>query len=187
MQLTDLLARSGGIQSIARQLGLDEAQATSAADALLPSILGGMRNQAPQAMARSDGLGGLGDLLGQLGGGSLFDDVVAPQPVDPGRGNDILGQIFGSKDVSRAVASNASTQSGLDASVLRKMLPMLAMLVTGYLAKQRGGDATQASAAGAGNSGGGLGGLFGPGGLASMLDADGNGNPLDDILRALRR
>lgn len=186
MQMTDLLARTGGLQSIARQLGVDEAQATTAADALLPAILGGLRNQAPRAPSATDGLGGLGDLLGRLGGDSLFDDVVSSQPTDPGRGNDILGQIFGSKDVSRAVASNASSQSGLDASVLRRMLPMLAMLVAGYLAKQRGGEGADASAA-AGNRPGGLGGLFGPGGLASMLDADGNGNPLDDVLRSLGR
>lgn len=185
MQLTDLLARTGGLQSIARQLGVDEVQATTAADALLPAILGGLRNQAPRPPSSADALGGLGELLGRLGGGSLLDDVVSSQPTDPGRGNDILGQIFGSKDVSRAVAGRASSQSGLDASVLRQMLPMLAMLVAGYLAKQRGEGTTDPSAA-AGSSGG-PGGLFGPGGLASMLDADGNGNPLDDILRAMRR
>ncbi|MBK7469630.1 MAG: hypothetical protein IPI73_02305 [Betaproteobacteria bacterium] len=50
---------------------------------------------------------------------------------DVNRGNDVLGQIFGSKDVSRAVAQNAAAQSGLDSSLLKKMLPMLAMLVAG--------------------------------------------------------
>lgn len=54
------------------------------------------------------------------------------------RGNDVLGQIFGTKDVSRAVADNA--------------------------AAGQGGDL---------------------GGLVSMLDLDGYGNPLDDILRML--
>ncbi len=189
MQITDLLASTGGLQSIARQLGVDEAQATNAADALLPAILGGFRNQAPQALSGANGpqpLGGLGELLGRLGGGGLLDDVLSSQPADPGRGNDILGQIFGSKDVSRAVASNASAQSGLDASMLRRMLPMLAMLVAGYLSRQRSAGGADAAVADAADSGG-LGGLFGPGGLASMLDADGNGNPLDDILRSLRK
>lgn len=191
MQITDLLARTGGLQSIARQLGVDEAQATNAADALLPAILGGFRNQGQQGPAgatglgAAGGLGGLGELLGRFGGGGLLDDLLSSQPTDPGRGNDILGQIFGSKDVSRAVAQNASAQSGLDASVLRRMLPMLAMLVAGYLSRQRSGgaDASVADAGGSGTPGE----LFGPGGLASMLDADGNGNPLDDILRSLRK
>jgi hypothetical protein len=66
----------------------------------------------------------------------MLDDVVSPQPTNVSHGNAVLGQIFGSKDVSRAVAQDASTKSGLDASVLKKMLPMLAMVVAGYMAKQ---------------------------------------------------
>ena len=102
-----------------------------------------------------------------------------------------MGQIFGSKDVSRTVAENASSQSGLDSSLLKKMLPMLAMLVAGYMAKQRGGG-NVAQAAPGGGLGDLLGGLLGArgaggsaarGGLGSMLDLNGDGNPLDDILR----
>jgi hypothetical protein len=61
------------------------------------------------------------------------------------------------------------------------------MLVAGYMARQgTAGAATQPS------SGGGLGGMLGGllggggagiGGLASMLDMDRDGNPLDDIMR----
>jgi len=47
----------------------------------------------------------------------------------------VLGSIFGSKDVSRAVAQNAASRSGLDAGLLKKMLPMLAMMVAGFMAK----------------------------------------------------
>lgn len=199
MNLTDLLAQAGGLQSLARDLGVSEDQAAAGAQALLPAILGGMKKQ---AQAQPGGLEGLGGLLGQLGGSGLLDQVLSPQPTDPGQGNAVLGQIFGSKDVSRAVADNAASQSGLDSGLLRKMLPLLAMLVTGFMAKQAGGTAVQA--AGAGESGGlggllgSLGGMFGEGaatgtsgaggmlgGLASMLDANGDGNALDDILRAV--
>jgi hypothetical protein len=182
----------GGLQSMARELGISETQAASGADALIPAILGGFKRQ---AQSPSTGLEGLGGLLGQLGGGGLLDNVLAPQPTDVSRGNDVLGQIFGSKDVSRTVAQNAAAQSGLDAGLLRKMLPMLAMLVTGYMARQGGGGGAAAPAA-PGSTGGGLGDLLGgllggqaasggasQGGLASMLDLNGDGNPLDDILR----
>ena len=194
MQITDILAQMGGLQSMARELGVSETQAASGAEALIPAILGGFKKQ---AHAQPTGLEGLGGLLGQLGGGSLLDDVLAPQPTNVSRGNDVLGQIFGSKDVSRTVAQNAASQSGLEPSLLKKMLPMLAMLVAGYIAKQRStGDAGQPSSA-AGGLGGLLEGVFGgqaagassatpgaaPGGLASMLDLNGDGNPLDDILR----
>lgn len=192
MQITDILAQLGGLQSMARELGVSEGQATSGAEALLPAILGGFKKQ---AQAQPTGLQGLGGLLGQLGGGGLLDEVLAPQPTDISRGDDVLGRIFGTKDVSRAVAQNAATQTGLDPALLKKMLPMLAMLVAGLMAKQGAGGGAQPDSIG-GGLGGGLGGLLGgllggqrgaqpagvPG-LASMLDLDGNGNPLDDILR----
>jgi hypothetical protein len=185
MQVTDILTETGGLQSIARELGISESQAASGAAALTPAILGGFKKQ---AQARPDGLEGLGGLLNQLGGGGLLDDVLASKPTDVGRGNEVLGQIFGSKDVSRAVAQNASSQSGLDPSVLKKMLPMLAMLVAGFMARQRTAGAGAQAASGGGGLGGLLGGLLGGqggkgGGLASMLDMDRDGNPLDDILR----
>jgi hypothetical protein len=71
------------------------------------------------------------------------------------------------------------------------MLPVLAMLVAGYMAKQ--GRASAAPQAGGGALGNVLGSMLGGGGqaapaggtagLASMLDLNGDGNPLDDILR----
>ena len=195
MQITDILAQMGGLESMARELGVSETQAAMGAEALVPAILGGFKKQ---AQVQPTGLEGLGGLLGQLGGGNLLDQVLAPQPTDVSSGNEVLGQIFGSKDVSRAVAQNAASQSGLDPSLLKKMLPMLAMLAAGWFAKQHAGagrasDADAAPAPASGGLGGLLGSLLGGGaaagglgslgGLASMLDADGNGNPLDDILR----
>jgi hypothetical protein len=202
VQLTDVLAQMGGLQSMARELGVTETQAAAGAEALLPAILGGFKKQ---AQAQPDGLAGLGGLLGQLGGGGLLDEVLAPRPTDVSRGNDVLGQIFGSKDVSRTVAQRASGQSGLDPGLLKKMLPILAMLVAGYLARQQRGGAG-APSAGGGGLGGVLGDLLGggrgaaaargnprgttgeaSGGLGSMLDLDGDGNALDDILDMARK
>jgi hypothetical protein len=194
MQITDILAQMGGLQSMARELGVSETQAASGAAALVPAILGGFKKQ---AQSRPAGLAGLGGLLAQLGGGGLLDDVLAPQPTNVSRGNDVLGQIFGSRDVSRAVAQNAASQSGLDPALLKKMLPMLAMLVAGYMAKQQAAGAAAPPSPAGGGLGGLLGGLLGrqaagagsatpdaaAPGLASMLDLNGDGNPLDDILR----
>ncbi len=207
MQLNDILAQMGGIQSMARELGVSETQAASGAAALLPAILGGFKKQ---AQAQPSGLGGLGDLLNGLGGGGLLEDVLSPQPTNVNRGNDVLGQIFGSRDASRTVAQSAAGRTGLDPALLKKMLPILAMLAAGYMAKQHagsGGASAGAQPAGGGGLGGLLGGLLGGGGagaagglggalsgvlggsgagaspgLASMLDMNGDGNPLDDIL-----
>jgi hypothetical protein len=184
MDITDILAQSGGLQSMARELGVSESEAASGAAALAPAILGGMKKQVQSSPS------GLGGLLGQLGGGGLLDSVLGTQPTDVNQGNNVLGQIFGSKDVSRTVAQSAASQTGLDPSLLKRMLPMLAMLVAGYMAKQHGAAQAAQSAPSAGGLGGILGGMLGGGtpgaaapGMASMLDMNGDGNALDDILR----
>ena len=152
-------------------------------------------------------------LLGEdvvLFNGGLFDNVVSPEPTNVDAGNGVLGQIFGSKDVSRTVAGHAAEQTGIDPSLLKKMLPILAMLVAGYMAKQGGGEQGGGLGGILGNvlgggqdsGGGGLGGILGNvlggalgggqqaapagggglGGLGSLLDLNGDGNPLDDII-----
>ena len=205
MNLTDILAQAGGIESMAKDLGIPPAMAKQGAEALLPAILGGFKKQ-----AQSGGIEGLGGLLGQLGGGGLLDSVLGSQPTPVAPGNEVLGQIFGSKDVSRTVAGQAATQTGLDSGLLKKMLPILAMMVAGYMAKQGGqpqgggglGDLIGGALGGGSGGSGGLGGMLGNilggavgggaapgaagggglGGLAHMLDLNGDGNPLDDIM-----
>ncbi|MFO1427739.1 MAG: DUF937 domain-containing protein, partial [Steroidobacteraceae bacterium] len=97
MQIADILNQVGGLQSVARELGVSESQVQSGAAALLPAILGGFKKQ---AQAQPTGLGGLAGVLEGLGGGSLLDNVLSPQPTNVNLGNDVLGQIFGSRDVS---------------------------------------------------------------------------------------
>lgn len=199
MNLTDILSQAGGIDSMANELGVSPAVAKAGAEALLPAILGGFKKQAQTG----GGVEGLGGLLGQLGGGGLLDAVLGPQPTPVDQGNDVLGQIFGSKDVSRTVAGHAAEQTGLDSGLLKKMLPILAMLVAGYLAKQ-GGQSGEGGGLGGliggmlGGNAGGLGGMLGTvlgggnsgggapagglGGLGQLIDLNGDGNPLDDII-----
>jgi hypothetical protein len=182
-RLMDMLGQAGGIESLARELGVGSDQAATGAAALIPAILGGFKKRAQSEPA---GLEGLAGMLGGCGG--LLDEVLSPRATNVETGNDILGQIFGSKDVSRTVAQNASARTGIDPVLLKRMLPILAMLVAGYMAKGRGAAPSSTE------QGGGLGDLLGgalqggratpggTGGLASMLDMDGDGNPLDDIL-----
>lgn len=187
MQITDMLDKTGGLEAIARELGIDQSQAASAATALAPAVLGGFQKQAEE---HPQGVAGLGGLLSQLGGGGLLDSVLSSGPTDTTPGNNVLGQIFGSKDVSRAVVQNAAAQTGHDPELLKKMLPMLAMVVAGYMAKNH--------AASQGTSGGGLGGMLGGllggsqggsplGGLGGLLGGGAQNNPLSDVLGRLGR
>lgn len=183
MNIMDVLQQSGGIGTMAKELGINESVAQAGAAALLPAILGGFKKT---TQAQPSGLDGLGGLLGQMGGGGLLDSVLGTQPTPVNQGNEVLGQIFGSKEVSRTVAAGAEQQTGISSDVLKKMLPVVAMMVAGYMAKQ-GGDNSGSS----GGLGGLIGGLLGGGsqnasgglgGLGSLLDLDGDGNPLDDII-----
>jgi hypothetical protein len=201
MDMMDILRSTGAVDSISRELGIDPAMAQTGAAVLLPAILGGFKKNTQAQPSGIEGM--LGGLMG-MGGGGLLDSVLAPAPTPVEQGNSILGQIFGSKDVSRSVAAHGEAQSGVSADLLKKMLPILAMVVAGYLAKQ-GSSAGAAEPAGGGEGGGGLGGMLGSvlggmmgggqqaapapaasgggfGGLGKMLDMDGDGNPLDDIL-----
>jgi hypothetical protein len=90
---------------------------------------------------------------------------------------------------------NAASQTGQDPSLLKKMLPLIAMVAAGYMAKQRSGRA-QMSGGSAGAQGGGLlGGLLGGSQFADTSDDDLGGlldmgaqrNPLDEIMGSLRR
>ncbi|MEO7505468.1 MAG: DUF937 domain-containing protein [Sphingomicrobium sp.] len=176
MDLMNALAQAGGVDAISRELGVDQSTAQSGLGALLPAVVDGMRGQAD---SHPQGFGGLASILAGLGGGGLLSSVLGPEPTNVSQGNDVLGQIFGNKDTSRAVAADASQTSGISPDLLKKMLPIVAMLVAGYLAKQShaapagaGADAAPAPAApdggilgqilgGAGGGGGILGSILG--------------------------
>lgn len=146
MDLNQMLQQTGAVGAISRELGVDSETARAGASALLPSILSGLKNPVTAQETETSGsafpgLGGLGGLLGtlgSLGGGSLLDNVTANEPTQIDKGNQILGQIFGSKDGSRAVAATAAGESGVEPSLLKKMLPILAMVAAGYVMKRAG-------------------------------------------------
>ncbi len=164
MSLAQILMQSGVVDSIARDLGVDEQTARTGAGALLPAIVAGMGRSATGGSTTSDPLGGLGSLAGAVlgggAGGGLLDAVLGQTPTPVQQGNDILGNIFGSKDVSRSVAGEVSAITGLDEGLLKKMLPILAMAVAGYMAKQATGGAAGGQASGS-PMGGALGGILG--------------------------
>ena len=188
MDLDQMLQQTGAVEAISRELGIDSATAQAGATALLPAILSGFQNpvaatDAARAQSAFPELGGLGGLLGTiggLGGGSLLDNVTSNEPTEVDKGNQILGQLFGSKDGSRAIAASAAAQSGVQPSLLKKMLPILAMVAAGYVMKQ--------ASQGKGGLGGALGGILGgqsesPSDQARTGPA-GSGNILDDLIGA---
>lgn len=202
--LGQILQAGGGeaVQMLGGRFGLTPSQTRAALEALTPMVAGGFKQQA-QAQ------GGLEQVLGSVvkPGHAAYADAAetVAKPGTTAAGNEILGAIFGSRDVSRAVAGQAAQQSGLSPDLLRQMLPVIATMAAGALASNAnagglggligaamgGGAAAPAgkpaapaaptAAAPAGAPAGAL------GGLASMLDLDRDGNPLNDILRMVQR
>ena len=199
---TILEAQGGGlVNEVAKNLNLNPQQAQGAIQHMLPALTRGIQRNVQQ--------GGLEGLVGALQSGNhqryLNDPSLLGQAASVTDGNKILGHILGSKDVSRNVAGHAAQQTGLDPSILRKMLPMLATVAMGALSKGTNGGGLLGAAMGGlggggaqrGGGGGLLGGLLkgvlgggrqrqqgGGGGdlLGSLLDADGDGSAVDDIL-----
>jgi len=164
--LESIVGAQGGaaVNQLAAQFGLNPDQAQTAIAALMPALAAGLqRNMSSE--------GGLTNLVSALGKGRhdtyLENPSALSQPTTVADGNAILGHVFGSKDVSRQVAANASQRTGIEPSILKKMLPLVAALAMGSLSKQ-----TRTTGATAG----GLTSMLGP-----LLDRDGDGSMLDDV------
>jgi hypothetical protein len=159
------------VQQLAQQFGLDNDQATSAISALVPQLAAGVQRNIQQP-------GGLDSLLGALTGGGhdqvLNDPSLLGQAASFDSGNGILGHLLGSRDVSRQVASSAASQTGLSSDVLKQMLPLVATLVMGALARQT--SAARTSAAASPQTAGIM------GSLESMLDQNRDGSMVDDVV-----
>jgi hypothetical protein len=165
-------AQGGGAAAEAGQaVGLSQDQTSAALSALVPALASGLQRNAALP-------GGLDSLIGALtsGGHSRYIDDPSTLRGEGAvtDGNNILGHILGSKDASRAVASQAAAQTGIGEDVLKKLLPMAATLVMGSLSKQQGASAGSAAAA---LPGGGLLAMLTP-----MLDQNRDGSAVDDVL-----
>ncbi|ODT06628.1 MAG: hypothetical protein ABS58_10695 [Mesorhizobium sp. SCN 65-20] len=151
LPLFDMLANAqngNGMDALARQFGLNQQQAQSAVEALMPAFSQGLKRNASDPY-------GLGSFLQAMSTGQhakYFDDATrafSPQGVDEGNG--ILGHLFGSKDLSRAVAAQAAQATGIGQNVLQQMLPVVASMIMGGLFKQSTGQMQAASGMGANN------------------------------------
>ncbi len=170
--LESILSASGGsaLTEIASKLNLDAGQATDVLKHLAPALGRGIQRNTAEPS-------GLDSLMNALSKGNHERYLDQPSAVTEesaiNDGNGILGHIFGSKDVSRQVANHASKQTGVSSSLIKKMLPMIASLAMGALAKQKNTQPDFANSM----QGGGGGSL-----LNSFLDAHKDGSIMDDLL-----
>ncbi|RVB41873.1 DUF937 domain-containing protein [Mesorhizobium sp. M7A.F.Ca.CA.004.05.1.1] len=150
--LFDMLTQAqngNGMQALAQQYGLSMQQTQAAVAALLPAFSQGLQRNTADPY-------GLGAFMTAMASGQhakYFEDATrafSPQGVDEGNG--ILGHLFGSKDLSRAVASQAAQASGVNQQILQQMLPAIASMVMGGLFKQTTNQMQAAGGFGGGNN-----------------------------------
>ncbi len=153
------------LSAIGQQFGLTEEQTRAAFDALTPVVASGVRRSAQSG-------NGLQDILNSALNGNHSGDAAA--------GNDVLGQIFGSKDVSRGVAQQLSATSGIGAAVLKQLLPIVASIVMGQVAKKMGGGGQSSGGGGLGDI---LGDILGGGQQQQQPAPQSGGGGLGDILK----
>ena len=173
MNLLDAIVNAQGspVQQMSNNFGVDEQAVTNAIGQFLPALTNGMKRNIDQ--------GGLDNLMNALNHGGhdryLDNPGALTQPQAVSDGNNILGHLLGSKQVSRELAQRTSQQTGLSTDLLKQMLPMVAGIAMGAMKKrtqQQGLDRLSSSTSDSAS--------LGP--LMSLLDADGDGSVIDDVL-----
>ena len=155
LPLFDMIANAengNGIEALSRQFGLSQQQTQAALQALMPAFSQGLKRNA------SDPYGMAAFMQAMASGqhAKYFEDAArANSPEGVAEGNGILGHLFGSKELSRAVTGQAAQMTGIGQNILNQMLPVIASMVMGGLFKQSTGQIPGAGA-GPGAGGGGL-------------------------------
>lgn len=140
--LDNLLGANNGnmVTQLADHFGLNGGQMQGLIGQLAPALSSGFMNH-----AQNNQSGGLMSLLNSFQGNASVPTPSIPQdpqieqlrdPAAVQTGNSILGQIFGSKDVSRQVADTASANTGIGSNIIKQALPVLAMWAAGALYKK---------------------------------------------------
>ena len=105
---------------------------------------------------------------------SNLDEMKSdPQNISVAEGNELLGVLTGSKENSRALASDVGSQLGISADSIKTLLPMIAPMIAGMLNNQLKASNLQDSA----DSGSMM------SMLTQFLDQNKDGSIVDDIFR----
>ena len=185
--LDSLLSGQNGqlIAQLARSSGIGEKDVQNVLGQLLPAVSKGIKGNASSSE-------GLGELVTALGKGNYQRYLESPEELAgqaaTDEGNAILGKVLGGRDASRGVAEQAAKTTGIDSSIIKQLLPLVATMAMGALSKEttdspiggRGQSLDMSSLTGADAS---------PviGMITSFLDADNDGSITDDLLNMAKK
>jgi hypothetical protein len=173
-----LASQLGGpvVQQISQQIGADNGTTKSAVGMALPMLLSAMGNHA----ATPDGASAINQAT-QQNDDSILDNLTGfiGNAGAASMGSALLSQVLGGGS-QNTIANNISQQTGMDNGIVTQLLGMLAPIVIaaiGKFSQQSGTDPSSMVQT--------LGGASGDNDLigmaTKMLDADGDGNPINDL------
>ncbi|MEM9097420.1 MAG: DUF937 domain-containing protein [Pseudomonadota bacterium] len=186
-----------GLGALAQKFGMDANQVNGLAEMLAPAISGGVKRR-----AQSGGLDAImNQLMGEASTRYLDDPAQAATPEAQAEGNRFLEEILGSSDARQAFSEAAAERADLETAQAAEILPSLAAMMQGGLQRGAPDDMLQGVMRGfmSGGASTGIMGVIGAflgrgsgggpdlGDLGRMLDGDGDGSPLDDILEKIMR
>ncbi len=181
--IMDLLTQqlgSNAASDLSQKLGADRAKTETAMAAALPVLLGALARNA----SKPEGAESLNRALERDHDGSVLDNLSGfLNNPDENTGNGILKHVLGNR--RQSVEAGLSKTTGLDPNGVGKLMAMLAPVVMGTLgrAKRQQGLDPKGLAAALGTERQQLEQRSpGLGGLAGLLDADGDGQVLDDVM-----
>ncbi|MEO1206427.1 MAG: DUF937 domain-containing protein [Pseudomonadota bacterium] len=142
--LQALAGRENGtvVQNLAQSFGITPDQAQQTLRAVMPELSGELERL---TLSR----GGLADLVNTMGQAEYEQFVDNPALLTDADaredGTKVLAEVFGTKHKSRKVAHRAAKETGLPDQKVKEMLPALAGLFMGELAKQTRGQIKKAA------------------------------------------
>ena len=123
--------------NLASSFGINPSQTSIAVSTMLEEL---SRRVERNTLSR----GGVADMVALLdrpaAGRALSDPQRLAAPVTIAAGDHVLDVLIGNKDTSRAIAQRAARASGLDETVLKKLLPVVASMMIGGLQKETLGN-----------------------------------------------
>ncbi|MBP1850501.1 DUF937 domain-containing protein [Rhizobium halophytocola] len=145
LPLFDMMLRAQNgkaMEAMASQFNLAQEQAAQAMAALTPAFSSGLKRSASNPYDYTS----LWQTLSSGNYAKYFEDMnKAFTPQGMADGNSVLEQLFGSKEVSRAIAAQAAQVTGIGQEIYKQMMPVMAGTLMGGLFKQATGQMNMAN------------------------------------------
>lgn len=133
--LNDIIQNAQGgkaIENLATQFGITPDQAQAAVQAIIPALSTGLMQKLGQPGELSNIISAITDPTHQA---SFSNPEAAQSDATAQKGGDVINNIFGSSHVANQIAQQIANRTGLRADVIMQMLPVVASIAIGGLAK----------------------------------------------------